>query len=245
MWENILCGGYPEVITRDSLKRRHAWFHAYLTSILSRDIKNIANIEGLSELPNLLSMMAARVCGLLNFAELSRSTKLSQTTLKRYVTLLEAIFLVSLVKPWSTNLNKRFVKTPKIMVNDSGLLSYLLGINQDNLFSLGNHRGQLLENAVYCELVKQKTWSSVFAEIYHYRSHDGQEVDFVLENIDKRIVGIEVKAASHIVAQDFKGLRELMDMAGDQFHRGIILYTGDKLIPFGPKLLALPVSWIY
>ncbi len=245
LWPDILRGGYPEIITRPNEQRRQAWFEAYLSSILSRDVKNIANIEGLTELPHLLSLVATRCCGLLNFSELSRSSKLPQTTLKRYMSLLEMTFLTSLLKPWSNNLNKRFVKAPKMMLNDTGVLAHLLGVDSTTLPSMGNQRGMLLENAVYCELYKQKTWSELRTQLYHYRSHDGSEVDFVLESADKRIVGIEVKAASRISAQDFKGLKDLAEIAGVQFHRGIVLYTGDKMIPFGPHLLALPVTSLY
>ncbi len=245
LWPNILRGGYPEMITRHNAKRREAWFEAYLNSILSRDVKNIAHIEGLTELPNLLSMIAARCCGLLNFSELSRSTKVAQTTLKRYMILLEMTFLISLLKPWSNNLNKRFVKSPKMMLNDSGLLAHLLGVDSTTVLSMGNQRGMLLENAVYCELYKQKSWSELRTQLYHYRSHDNIEVDFVLESADKRVVGIEVKAASRIGAEDFKGLKNLAEISGEQFYRGIVLYTGDKIIPFGQKLLAMPVTSLY
>lgn len=244
IWADILCGGYPEIVSRSSEKRRSAWFDAYLTSILFRDVKNIAHIEGLTELPNLLSMIAARSCGLLNFSELSRSSKLAQTTLKRYMTLLEMTFLISLLRPWSNNLNKRFVKSPKMMLNDTGLLTHLLGVNAENLEQHPSYRGILLENAVYCELYKQKTFSDLRIELYHYRSHEGTEVDFVLENSDKRIVGIEVKAAHRISAQDFKGLKDLAEIAGTQFHRGIVLYMGDKIIPFGP-FVALPIASLF
>ena len=156
-WPYILRGGYPEMILRKQSQRQHAWFKAYLDSILMRDIKDLSQIEGLTQLPNLFHLLAIRAGNLLNFAELSRSAQLPQTTLKRYVSLLEMTFLVSFLKPWANNLTKRLVKSPKIMLNDSGLLAYLLGIKLSNLDQNQIKLGHLLENFVYNEIIKQNT----------------------------------------------------------------------------------------
>jgi predicted AAA+ superfamily ATPase len=102
-------GGYPEILQRSAAPRRSAWFGSYITTILQRDVRDLAHIEGLTIMPKLLSLLAARSGALLNFAELSRSIGLPQTTLKRYMSLLEMTFLIYLLPPWSGNLSRRLV----------------------------------------------------------------------------------------------------------------------------------------
>jgi len=127
--QRIIIGGFPEVVSRKDARRRNAWFGSYITTILQRDVRDLANIEHLTLLPRLLSLLATRSSCLLNYSELSRSLALPQSTLKRYMALLETTFLVQLLPPWSANLGKRLVKSPKIMLCDTGLMAYLLGMD--------------------------------------------------------------------------------------------------------------------
>jgi len=143
-------------------------------TMLQRDIRDLANIADLAAVPRLLSVVAARVGGLLNFADLSRTMGLPQTTLKRYFALLESTFLVRLLRPWSTNLGQRVIQTPKVYVNDTGLLSYLLGITVDRIKTEGTLAGAALENFVLMELRKQSSWSMTRPEIFYWRTASGQ-----------------------------------------------------------------------
>lgn len=245
IFKRLLLGGYPEVTGRATLSRRKAWFGSYITTILQRDVRDLANIEGLTILPRVLSLIAARASSLLNFAELSRSVAIPQTTLKRYMTLLETTFLVQPLPAWSGNLGKRLVKAPKIMINDSGLLSYLLGLSEEGLGAHQGIIGSVLENFVAMELKKQATWSNVGPQIFHFRTQAGQEIDIVLENAAGKVVGVETKASKTVDAHDFKGLYAMSESLGDRFHRGIVFYTGREVIPFGKNIHALPVSALW
>jgi predicted AAA+ superfamily ATPase len=214
-----------------------------VTTILQRDVRDLANIESLAALPRLLGLVAARSASLLNYAELSRAAGLPQTTLKRYMALLEHTFLVRMIPAWSANLSKRFVKSPRVVVTDSGLLAHLTGTTETDF---GAARvGPLLESFVTMELVRQLSWSRVRATLFHYRTHGGEEVDLVLETADGRLVGIEVKAAAAVDVADFKGLKALRDATGDRFVRGVVLYTGQAALPFGPGLWALPLDSLW
>ena len=243
--QRLLHGGYPVVQDRLSEERRKAWFGSYLTTILQRDVRGLANIEGLTALPRLLSLLAARATSLLNLSELSRSFAVPLTTLKRYMALLETTFLIQTLPPWSSNLSKRLVKTPRLVFGDTGLMSYLLGLNEQRLTEQANLVGPLLENFVVMELQKQAAWSRVRPQMFHFRTQTGQEVDIVLEDPTGQLVGVEVKAASTIYTQDFKGLRALAELTSRRFHRGVVLHTGSESIPFGPRLHALPVSALW
>lgn len=123
----IIGGGYPEAIARRDAARRQAWFGAYITAILQRDVRDLAHIAGLTDMPRLLALLAARSGGLLNMSELSRASAIAHTTLKRYLSLLEMTFLFQPLPAWSTNPGKRLVKAPKIHLIDSGLAAYLTG----------------------------------------------------------------------------------------------------------------------
>jgi uncharacterized protein len=240
----IVIGGYPEAVRRSSNARRKAWFDSYITTLLHRDVRDLANIEGMVNLPRLLSLLAIRVPTFLNFAELSRTAAIAQSTLKRYMTLLEAIFLIQNVPAWSGNLGKRLVKAPKLVINDTGLKAHLTGSSAERMTADGS-AGGYLENFVIMELRKQIPWSRIQPRMFHFRTQTGQEVDVVLEDPSGRLVGIEVKTTAVVGAEDFKGLRALAEGAGKHFHRGIVLYTGTGMVPFGQNLHAIPVTALW
>jgi hypothetical protein len=243
--DRILRGGYPEAFSIESAERRRAWFDAYVTAILQRDVRDLARIEGLTDLPRLLSLLASRPMAQLNFADLSRGTGVPQTTLKRYFALLETVFLVRLLPPWYANIGKRLVKTPKVLLTDTGLAAHLMGIDRGRVAQDRGLLGGLLESFVAMEIVKQAGWSMDPPTLYYFRTHEGDEVDFVLERRDGALVGIEVKSAATVSAADFKGLRALAEVAGRRFRRGIVLYTGAEVVPFGSGLFALPVEALW
>lgn len=242
----ILAGGYPEVLSRKDPVRRLDWFESYITAILQRDIRELANIDGLTTLPKLLALLAARTSSLLNLAELSRASGISHTTLIRYMSLLQATFLIHPVTPWSNNLSKRLVKTPKLFLNDTGLVSYLTGINEERINTEPQLLGMLLENFVVLELKKQLTWTSkVRVKLFHYRTQSGQEIDIILEDASGRCVGIEVKSGRTVTEKDFNSLKIFGEENKDKFIRGIVLYTGDKVYSFGKNFYAIPVNALW
>ncbi|HEU0054769.1 MAG TPA: DUF4143 domain-containing protein, partial [Longimicrobium sp.] len=242
--QRVLAGGYPEVLGRPESRRRRAWFGSYINAILQRDVREISNIEGMADLPRLLSLLAARAGMLLNFAELSRSSAIPQTTLKRYMTLLEMTFLVDYLHAWSGNLGKRLTKSPKILLCDTGLAAYLLGL-EEGIESHASAFGGLLENFVAMEVRKQIAWSDVQPRIYHFRTQGDQEVDLLLEDARGRVVGIEVKASGSVGEREFRHLRFLADELGDRFVRGVVLYTGSEVLSFDPKMTALPMAALW
>jgi predicted AAA+ superfamily ATPase len=243
--EHIAAGGYPEVLTRTDAARRQAWFGSYITTILERDVRDLANVAGLRDLPRLLRLAASRAMGLLNYADLSRDAAMPQTTLQRYWALFEATFLVRSLPPWHANLGLRLVKTPKVLLGDTGLLCHLLGLDAARLQADDLMTGAALECFVAGELTKQIAWSAARPGLFHYRTHTQQEVDFVLEDARGRLVGIEVKKTASPTSSDFKGLRHLAEQTGKRFLRGILLYTGSTSVAFEANQNAVPVSSLW
>jgi uncharacterized protein len=146
--DRIARGGYPEVLDRNSHGRRKAWFDSYLTTILQRDVREIADIEGLTAMPRLLALLAARCGSLLNIADLSRDAELPYNTLRRYLALLEWTYLFVPLPSWHANVGLRFSKAPKVHLNDTGLAASLLGLDSASLAAEGRSFGSLLESLV-------------------------------------------------------------------------------------------------
>jgi len=243
--EAIVFGGYPEALAQMKAGRGPDWFKSYLATILQRDIQDISRIEGLAELPNLLEIVASRAGNLINFADISRVTKLKALTVQRYYTLLEMVFLIVEIPAWGKNHEKRIVKSPKVFINDTGLLCYLRGLNKEALVRERTILGSVLENFVVMELIKQLGWASTHYKLLHYRNRQGDEVDAVIEAPDKRIVGIEIKASIDIKPSDFNGLKSLAKTAGNRFHRGFLLYTGNDVIQIDKDLWAVPIASLW
>ena len=237
-------GGYPEPRSRTA-PRRAAWFESYITTILQRDVRDLARITGLTDLPRLLAILASRSSQLLSYSDLSRDLQMPQTTLKRYLGLLSATLLFRAVPAWSTNIGKRLVKAPKVVLCDTGLTCHLLGANADRLRADSSLFGRLTESLAVTELMKQQTWSRRSVALHHYRTHAQREVDAVLEDRDGSLVGIEVKASATVSSADFSGLRDLATSVGDRFVRGIILYLGEEVVPFDPRLHAVPLTSLW
>lgn len=240
--DTLLAGGFPEAVARSTPRRRQAWFDSYLQAVLQRDVRELANLEQLTELPNLVQLLAHRSASLLNFAELARSSGIAQTTLKRYFTLLETLFLIHRLPAWERNPAKRLVKAPKVFLPDSGLLAHLTGHTTDTLATAPGLPGDLVETFVCAELLKHLAFSARGLSLWHYRTQTGIEVNFLLEDRHAKLTGIEVKAAATVDGKDFKGLRHLQETEPERFQRGIVLYAGREYVAFGEALYAVPMS---
>lgn len=239
----LLQGGFPEAVARTSTRGRARWFENYIDTILQRDVRDLARLEQLTELPNLLQMLATRSGTLLNFAELSRASGLTQTTLKRYFSLLETLFLVVRIPAWARNPGKRLVKAPKVFLPDSGMLAWLGDVTPEKLSTQPGLPGALVETFVAAELLKHLAFSHRGLSLWHYRTQTDIEVDFVLEDRQGRLTGVEVKAAASVDGSSFRGLRHLQDTEGERFQRGIVLYGGSEIVAFSERLLAVPLGW--
>ena len=242
--ERIAVGGYPEVVARTSSGARTRWFNAYLQTLLQRDVRDLSAIEGLALLPRLLSLVAARTGSPMNVADLGRTLGLSQVTLRRYLILFETLFLLVQLPPWFENLGKRLAKTPKVYFNDPGLLLHLLGADPEGLHH-SPALGPIVESFAVMELIKTAPWSRAQPSLFHLRTSAGTEVDIVLEDRSRRMVGVEVKASQSVGAADFNGLRMMKTLVGDRFCCGVVLYSGKEVLPFGPGLWALPLQALW
>ncbi|GAA4218162.1 ATP-binding protein [Streptosporangium album] len=243
--ERIVRGGFPEAVARTNVRRRERFLDSYVADLIARDVSQLAEIERTTEMRALIRLLAARSGQLLVAASLGNGIGLSASTVHRYLSLLEEVFLIKRIPAWSRNLSSRAVGTPKIAFVDSGIAANLLGADSRSLLRPDGAFGPLLEGFVLMELARQLTWSDGRVELFHYRTKDKVEVDAVLENRQGRVVGIEVKASSTVRPDDFRGLRHLAGRLGDDFAVGVVLYTGTQTLPFGERMRAMPVSALW
>ena len=242
--ERVVRGGYPEAVRR-SPRRRAAFFDSYLTSLIERDVRELAAIERRGDLRRLLALLAGHSGSLLVPAAIAAESGIPRTTVNRYLELLTAVFLIKQVPAWSAGQTRRAIGTPKLTFVDTGVACNLLGQDASRLGEPDGAAGPVLENYVLMELARQLTWSSERARLYHYRTKDRVEVDAVLESPDGRVVAIEVKAGATVRAEDLAGLRHLAQRLAARFVAGFVLYTGQQTLPFGDRLRALPIDALW
>ncbi len=243
--ETVVGGGYPEVVARQTTRRRAAWIRQYLNALIQRDVREIANINKTESLPRFLRALATVSGQLCNYSKIGGQVGLSNKTVNTYMALFEQMFLLQRVEAWATNRLKRIVKAPKLHFLDTGVLSQLIGLTPDTAQQDRGAFGNVLESFVYGELRKQASFSDVGYRICHYRDRDQLEVDFVVEDESGNTVGIEIKASATVTPADFKGLRQLAGACGDNLMQGIVLYDGEETVPFGDRLFAVPLSSLW
>ena len=241
----VFTGGYPEMIQRGDRQRRRAWARSYVNAIVQRDVRDIAEIEKMDQMPRILKVLAHHSGQLTNFTQIGGQIGLDDKTTRKYVAILEQLFLVRRVEPWFRNRLKRLVKTPKLHFLDSGLLAAILGATEERIGKDRSVFGPLLETFVFAEVVKQVDWLAETCRLYHYRDKDQDEVDIILEGEGGDVVGIEVKAAATVTAGDFKGLRKLSAACGEDFKLGFVLYDAEQTVPFGERMFAVPISSLW
>jgi predicted AAA+ superfamily ATPase len=241
----VLCGGYPEVLERPSWARRQKWFLDYLKAIIERDVRHVAKVDHLRQMPRLLRILAQHSGQLVNYSGLGAPLAISHVTTQKYVGIFEKLYLLRTLPPWHDNEIKRLVKAPKLHFLDSGLLTALRNLSPERLQADRTVFGSLLETFVLAELLKLATWNGGHFEFHHFRDRYDNEVDVVIEDQDGHVVGIEVKSSATVSSGDFSGLRKLADACGKRFTLGLVLYDHDTLVPFGERLFAAPISTLW
>jgi predicted AAA+ superfamily ATPase len=243
--ELVLTGGYPEACAKTTWQRRQAWHLEYAKATVERDVRDIAQVDKLRELPRLLRALAHHSGQLINHSKVSASLGLTNVTAQRYTSIFEQLYLLRPLPAWSGGGLARLTRTPKLHFLDSGLLAALRGVTPVTLAENRTEFGAVLETFVFSELLKQASLAESRFEFSHFRDKEQHEVDIVIEDDSLGVVGIEVKAASTVTSKDFSGLRLLAEATGKRFRSGVVLYDGKDTLPFGPRLWAAPISSLW
>jgi predicted AAA+ superfamily ATPase len=244
--EFVITGGFPDALMRTQ-RQRARYLRSYVQATLARDLPEIGVRVDPSKLEQLLRLLAARTSGLVNYAALGRELALDEKTVKAHVELLTQLFLLHRLRPWSTSLGARQVKTPKALLTDTGLAAALVGVDAARYSApdQGALAGGLFETFVVMELIKQATWSTTPVELFFYRDTEKREVDLVVESASGDVVAIEAKSAAVTTASDVRGLRVLRDKLGERFKTGVVVYSGEHTLPVEDRIWAVPISGLW
>jgi predicted AAA+ superfamily ATPase len=243
--QRVLRGGYPEMLRRADPARRRTWARDYVAAIVQRDVRDVSTIEKLDVLPRLLRILAQQSGQLTNFTQIGGQIGLDDKSTRKYLGVLEQLYLVRRLEPWYGNRLSRMVKTAKLHFLDSGLLAALLGATPERVDKDRQVFGTLLETFVYTEALKAGMASARQVAIHHYRDRDKNEVDLVLEDETGAVVGLEIKATATVRPADFSGLRKLATAVGEHFRLGVVLHDGEAVTGFGKNLVAAPLSCLW
>ncbi|MFT4259652.1 ATP-binding protein [Microbacterium sp.] len=243
--ERIARGGYPEA-GRLTGRMRASWFDSYVERLLERDVADIAPRVDPGRIAVVLRLLAASQAGELVKARVARDADVPETSVSAYIDLLETMYLVERLRPWTPNLTSREAGKPKMIVNDPGLALRVGRISEQQLSALGSpHLGAAVEGFVVSELFKQRGWSREEYDLFHFRDRTGIEVDIIVELRDGSVIALEVKSGSTLKQEHFRGLKFLRDKLGDRFLGGYVLNTASTGTRFGDRLAALPISALW
>jgi hypothetical protein len=221
----ILSGFYPRIYDR-ALNPTQA-LGDYLVTYIERDLRQIINIKDLSLFEKFLRLCAGRIGQILNLNSLASDVGVSHTTIRSWITLLEASYVVFLLPPWFGNVSKRLIKSPKLYFYDVGLASYLLGLENENQVSRDPLKGNLFKNLVLMEILKYKFNKGKRSNLYIYRDSKGNEIDIIYE-MGRDVYPIEVKAGATVANEFFKNIRKFFKIYPHTPYGGGLVYGGKE-----------------
>lgn len=247
--ERVLSGGFPIPLRRHGRRSRDGWFADYLDLVIQRDVLDIRRIRQRDVLPRLFQRLAAQTGQIVNVARSARAEQLQLSAANDYAHLLEAVFLLHRLPAWGTTLGARVNTMPKIHLMDTGVGGWVLDVTPENLDrhdpSALTEFGHLLETFAVNEILKQVGWLDETVRVGHYRTHDGDEVDIVLQSPGGDVVAVEIKSGELVRPADARPLGRLRDKLGDRFRGGVLLHTGRFARPLGDRLYAAPLECLW
>lgn len=237
--EIMFFGGYPDVGLKKNLRFRDRWFSSYQSSYIERDVRNLSRFLDIISFAKLYKLLGLRTGNLLNHADIGNQSKLDYRTVSRYIEILELTFQLNLLRPWFSNEEKRYVKSPKVYVNDSGQAVFLSGIDDPEHLATHPGLGAIFETWIWSELRKLMSMSYGI-DPYFYRTYQGEEVDFLLMK-GSTVWGIECKWSSSVKKDDFNALANMIK-SFDGKARGLVFFLGKNIVPISDNLIGVPIN---
>jgi predicted AAA+ superfamily ATPase len=220
MWR----GMYPPIHDRH-LAPAH-WFANYVMTYVERDVRQLIEVQNLGLFQRFIKLCAARCGQLLNMSSLASDCGVSHGTVRAWISVLEAGYVVFLLQPHHENFGKRLVKTPKLYFVDTGLAAFLLGIRDPEHLSIHSARGALFENFVIIELLKRRYNQGLPSNLYFWRNNTGDEVDVVIAQGEK-LLPVEIKSGQTFNTDFLAGLHKWTRLAGAAALPPVLVYGGD------------------
>ncbi len=223
--EILFKGFYPPIHTKNFPARD--WLASYYLAYVERDVRELSALEDLDIFRKFVRLCAGRAGQLINFSSLASETGVSHTTVKRWISLLEAAFVVYLLPSHHENFTKRLIKSPKLYFYDTGLLCYLLGLRSPEDLNWHSLRGAIFENFVFAELYKLFAHHGEEPPLYFWRDRTGHEIDFIID-LGSQLLPIEAKFTATVTKEHLRNLRYYRKIAGPRAAPGLLIYAGDR-----------------
>jgi predicted AAA+ superfamily ATPase len=220
---NLQRGFYPALYDRDIPSK--VFYSNYLQTYVERDLSELIHVKDLKQFRNFIGLCAARAGQLLNLNSLANECGISQPTAKAWISVLETSYIVYQLQPLHSNFNKRITKSAKLYFYDTGLLCFLLKINDASSVKTSNYKGSLFENFVINEYLKQNYHNNLMHDFWFWRDAVGHEVDLIWQDSDKLNV-VEIKASETIMPKMFNGLAYFDKLASDRIASKTLVHTG-------------------
>jgi predicted AAA+ superfamily ATPase len=240
LFESILTGGFPRLHMQKIPP--YTFYSDYLATYLERDVRQLKNIDKLTQFQNFLRLCAGRIGQVVNFTTLAQDAGVSNVTAQAWMTILQASYIIKLLPPYHTNMNKRLVKAPKLYFCDTGLAAMLLEIESPSRLSLDKAKGHLVENFIILELLKTRLNQGKSDRMYFWRDYNGQEVDLIVE-WGGELKAIEIKSTATFAPEFTKSLQNFCDFAPEGT-KPFVIYTGDEHFTMR-DITVLPFSDMY
>ncbi len=221
----LLKGGYPRIY-KDDLDPKDAYSN-YFQTYVERDLRQLIQIKDLMQFERFVQILAGRVGQILNMQEIGGEVGISSHTVKEWISILEASFILFRLPPYFENFNKRVIKSPKLYFNDVGLASYLLGIQNEVQLSRDPLRGHLFENAILLELKKYQLNQGCDPSLFYYRDMQNNEVDIIYKK-GHELIPIEIKSSHTYHSEFLTKLRYFQTLAKDRAKKAFLIYAGDS-----------------
>lgn len=221
--EAMIMGGYPRIFS-DKLDPTKA-YRNYIQTYLERDLRQLIQVKDLMQFQRFLKLCAGRIGQILNLEGIANDVGVSSPTIKQWISILEASFIIIRLQPHFENLGKRVIKAPKLYFTDVGLASYLLGIENDSQLERDPLRGNLFENLIFLELLKFRLNEGLDPNLYYFRDAQGHEVDFVYQS-GNLLLPIEVKASKTFNTDFLKNLNFYSKLTEERSPKQYLIYAG-------------------
>ncbi|MDN3505693.1 MAG: ATP-binding protein [Simkaniaceae bacterium] len=223
--EALLLGGYPRIF-KEQLDPTRAYSN-YFQTYIERDLRQLSNIKDLMQFQRFMKICAGRIGQLINLEGIAGDVGISTKTVKEWLSILEASFVLIRVQPYFENFGKRITKSSKLYFTDVGLASYLLGIENLDQLPRDPLRGNLVENLIFLELYKSRINQGLDSHLYFFRDAHGNEVDFIHQK-GRELIPIEVKAGKTFHIDFLKNLDFFRNIAGERCKEGFLIYGGEE-----------------
>ncbi len=223
-YDLILKGGYPRL--HDEHLKPERFFNSYVQTYLERDVRALINLKDLTRFQRFLVLLAGRTGQIVNYSSLSNDVGVSSNTIKEWISVLKASYVVYELPPFFENIRKRMIKSPKLYFIDTGLACHFLGIQTAGQVKRDPLRGSLFENWLVMDIIKGLQNQGMHPDLYFYRDSHGHEVDLIMRRA-RQCLPVEIKSASTFDSDFVKGLNQFQNSGVNNVLPGMVLYNGD------------------